>query len=84
MMKLTKEIKSRKLEAETMQKSSKNLEDSVNKLTHEVMNLQVTLQTGVKPPAPKYIASSNKESIGSHTQGYPSMSSVASCEIVHL
>ena len=50
MMKLTKEIKNKDSEAEKkaedMQKNWKNLEDTVNKLTQEVMSLQETLRAG--------------------------------------
>ena len=49
-MKLTKEIKNKDSEAEKkaedMQKNWKNLEDTVNKLTQEVMSLQETLSAG--------------------------------------
>ena len=76
MIKLTKEIKNRKLETETMQKSLKNLEESVNKLTHIIINFWI----GVRPPvsmviSPKYHPSPNKESISSYTPGYPSVPS---------
>ena len=40
-MKLTKHIKNRELEAETMHKSLKNLDDSVNKLIYEVINFWI-------------------------------------------
>ena len=85
MMKLTREIKKKELEAdkktEEMQKNWNKLEDIINKLTQKIISLQDTLWGGLRAPvqmvAPAgYLPSPGEECMDSFSWGHPNMSSV--------
>ena len=85
MMKLTREIKKKELEAdkktEEIQKDWNKLEDTINKLTQEVISLQDTLWGGLRAPAPMavpagYLPVSGEGCMDPYLQGHPNMYSV--------
>ena len=70
-----------------MQKNWKTLEDTVTRLTQEVMNLQETLCTGLRTPTSvvvpaRYAPSPSDDYMNPYTQGHLSMSSMPGHDIV--